>query len=134
MWMILAFVGLSVFLIGLLQWARSGASLWRIRTLRRSERHLDRKERERAEGEIRQLERATDRALRTSFKVLGVLAVLMWAFLGATIVFDLLGLGWTDRVSIRARMFWNEGAHQNTRYNTTERNDILRGMGEKMRK
>ena len=92
MWTFLAFAALTVFLLGLVQWARSGAGIWRIRSIRRSEGTLSTAEKREAEAEVQRLERSTDRLLLMSLKLVGVVALLVWVVLGVSMVIDALGL------------------------------------------
>ena len=134
MWLILTFIGVSVFVLGLLQWARSGAALWQIRTIRREEASLSAEERKTAEGEVRRLEQATDRALIASFRILGFLAIATWLLLGVTILLDFFGIDWASGASIRARMYWNTPAPGVTRSGAVTRNDVLKNIGGSLRK
>ncbi|MBR1671577.1 MAG: hypothetical protein IJ702_01485 [Fretibacterium sp.] len=139
MWILLAFVAFTVFLLGLLQWARSGAGIWQIFTLRRRERALSGEEREKAKGEIRRLERSSDRALLASFRMLGFLALGIWVVLLVIMVINFLGMGnWMDNhlntLSLRARSYWNTGLPDNGPQSTPERQNILRNMGVNLRK
>ena len=130
---ILVCAGLAVFIMGLMEWARGGASLWRIFSIRREEYGLDAGERRDAENEVRQLERATDRALHTSFRILGFLAIFVWLLLGVSVVLDLLGVDWSGAFSSRAHLYWstNTGGEVG---NAANRSNILRSLGSNMRK
>ncbi len=134
----LAVFGLAVFLFGLVQWARGGAALWSLLRLKRKARSADSAERTREDAELRRAERATDHFLRSSFRVIGILAIVMWLFLGATVVLDLLGIDWMDRISSRARTFWGSPVYNRapvtTTHAPTKRNNILKSLGEKLRK
>lgn len=128
----LGVLGLAIFLVGLVQWARGGAALWSILRLKK-----DAQSAERAQSEIRRAEKATDHFLRSSFRVIGILAVVMWLFLGLTLVLDLMGVNWIDRISGRARAFWGSPVYNQapvTTHSPASRNSILKSMGEKFRK
>lgn len=134
---LLLVLSLAIFLIGLAQWARSGAALWSVLRARKSEAPEDGPEQARQNTELRRMERMTDRLLLSSFKVIGVLAVAMWLFLGLTVLLDLMGINWADRISLTARRFWGSPVynHAPARPNTPSgRNDILRSLGDKLRK
>ena len=53
-----SFIGVTVFLFGLYQWASGGAALWRIFTLKKMEKVLPYEEKRQAELEVQQLERS----------------------------------------------------------------------------
>ena len=136
MWLILAFIGASFLLIGILQWAQSGAGLWRIMKIKREEKFLlDDDRREEDEAEVRRLEEATDRSLRTSFRILGALALILWLFLGASVILDLLGIDWASALSGRARVYWSASPGAGGRSQSTpQRDNILRNMGQNLRR
>ena len=76
---------------------------------------------------MRRLERATDRALLLSFRILGYLAIVLWLMLGASLLMDFLRMDWTSR--FRARQYWNADTEA-----VPDRNVILRSIGSKLRK
>ena len=119
--------GIVFFGLGLWQWARGGSGLWQILNLRRREKTLTAEERLEAEGTVHRLERATDRALLLSFRILGYLAIVLWLMLGASLLMDFLGGDWTSR--FRARQYWNADTEA-----VPDRNVILRSIGSKLRK
>lgn len=120
-------VGIVFFGLGLWQWARGGSGLWQILNLRRREKTLTAEERRKAEGAVRRLERATDRALLLSFRILGYLALVLWLILGASLLMDFLGVDWTSR--FRARQYWSADTEA-----VPDRSAILRSIGSKLRK
>ncbi|MBQ9420123.1 MAG: hypothetical protein IJU31_07100 [Synergistaceae bacterium] len=133
MWVLLGFIGVTVFLLGLYQWAQGGASLWRIFRLRREEKNLSREERRAAEDEIKQLERTADRTISASFRIIAVLAVLVWIFLGVTMILEMFGINWVSTFSTRARTYWSQPGVE-SQINTPSRNDMLRNMGNSLRR
>ena len=133
MWVLLGFIGVTIFLLGLYQWAQGGASLWRIFRLRREERTLSREERRAAEDEIRQLERTADRTISASFRIIAVLAVLVWVFLGVTMILEMFGINWVSTFSTHARTYWSQPGVE-SQINTPSRNDMLRNMGNSLRR
>ncbi|MBR0094062.1 MAG: hypothetical protein IJP91_02160 [Synergistaceae bacterium] len=133
MWVLLSFIGVTIFLLGLYQWAQGGASLWRIFRLRREERTLSREERRAAEDEIKQLERTADRTISASFRIIAVLAVLVWVFLGVTMILEMFGINWVSTFSTHARTYWSQPGVE-SQINTPSRNDMLRNMGNSLRR
>jgi xanthine/uracil/vitamin C permease (AzgA family) len=96
----------AIFLFGLVQWARSGAVLWDIFRLAESSR--DPKAWQDAAERMRSMESAMERLLRSSFRVLVTLAVVVWLFVVVVVIVDALGLGWLDGMSFQAnRLFGN---------------------------
>ena len=140
---VLALIGMTVFIFGLLNWAQSGATLWQIFRLKWKNRfrRLRPLEREDLENEIKNLERSTDRYLLASLRIICMLAVLTWVFLAVTVVLRSMGINWLDNVSAQARSYWSgvslsrlkddPSADPNNR--VTMRNDILQGMGTKLK-
>lgn len=130
-----AFIAATVFLIGLYQWAQGGASLWRIFTLRRHEKDLTRAEKVDAEREVKQLEQTADRTISASFRIIAVLAVFLWVFLGVTMLLELFGINWISYVSTQAKTYWSNPAVTSTTPNLNQsRNDTLRNMGNNLRR
>ncbi|MBQ7732683.1 MAG: hypothetical protein IJT58_01515 [Synergistaceae bacterium] len=136
MLLILSFVGVTFFLIGLYQWAQSGASIWRIFSIKRHEREdgLTSAERIQAEREVRQLEQSADRTLGASFKILAVLAVLTWLVLGLTMILDMFNIDWTGTLSARARSYWATPGVISPSSTSQGRNDMLRNLGSNLRR
>ena len=134
MMVLLAFVGVSVFLLGLYQWALGGASLWRIFTLRKMEKDLPAEERRQAEREVQQLEKSADRTISASLRIIAVLAVLVWVFLGMQMILELFGVNMIGSISSTARTYWSQPGVQNTQSPTQMRNDMLRNMGNNLRR
>ena len=106
MWFLLGFVGATVFLAGLYQWAQSGAALWKIFSIRRSESSLSRDEIKAAEWEVQKLEQAADRTITASFKIIAALAVIVWLFFGVTMLLDMFGINWISTLSSKAKVYW----------------------------
>ena len=131
---ILAFVALTVFLIGLWQWALGGASLWRIFTLKRMERDLPSDERRQAEREVRELEQNADRTISASLRIIAVLGVLIWVFLGMQMILEMFGVNMIGSITTTARSYWSQPAVQTNQSNTQMRNDMLRNMGNNLRR
>lgn len=132
MGMLLAFIAATIFLFGLYQWALGGASLWQIFRIRRGEKGMSRDEKKEAEREIKQLEQSADRTITTSFRIIAVLAVLMWIFLGVTMVLDWFGINWISTLSSRAKQYW--AAPGVSQQSTQTRNETLRNMGNSFRR
>ena len=128
---LLIIVGLAVFLFGLIQWARGGAALWFLLRLKRGARPSNPLKRAWESAEIRRAEKATDQLLRSSFKVIGILAIGMWLFLGLTVLLDLLGVDWVSRISTRAQTFWGSPVYNRTPATTqspARRGDIMKSL------
>ena len=134
MMVLLAFIAVSVFLVGLYQWALSGASLWRIFTLRKMERDLPRDERVQAEQEVKQLEKSADRTISASLRIIAMLAVLVWVFLGLQMILELFGVNMIGKITTTARQYWSQPQVQGTQSPTQMRNDMLRNMGNNLRR
>ena len=138
MLLLLGVLALALFLFGLVQWARSGASLWTLLRLKRGGRPSSPSERIREESEIHRAEKLTDQLLRSSFRVICVLALGMWLALGIVVLLDLMGIDWIDRLSTRARTFWGSPVYRNfpaaTVHTPTRRDNFLKLMGESMRR
>ena len=132
MLVILGFIAMTVFLFGLYQWAKGGATLWQIFRIRKSEKGLPRDERKKLENQIQQLERSTDSTLRASFRLLAFLAVFLWAALGITMVLDMMGIDWVGRLTAKAQQYWSQ-TPANTSL-TQNRSNVLRNMGNNLRK
>ena len=99
---LLSFIGVSVFLFGLYQWAQSGASLWQIFRLRKMEKDLPAAERAQAEREVKELERNADRRISASLRIIAGLAVFVWLLLGLQMVLELFGVNMIDHVNCSA--------------------------------
>ena len=134
MMVLLGFIGVSVFLLGLYQWALGGASLWRIFTLRKMEKDLPAEERKQAEREVKQLEQSADRTISASLRIITVLAVLVWVFLGMQMILELFGVNMIGSISSTARTYWSQPTVQNSHSPTQMRNDMLRNMGNNLRR
>ena len=132
MFTLLAFVAATIFLLGLWQWAQGGASLWRIFRLQK-EKHSTREEKVQAEREIKELERNADRTITASFRIIAMLAVLVWLFLGVTVVLRMFGVDLVGKLSSHARAYWSQPA-VNSNSPTQQRNDMLRNMGNSLRR
>ncbi len=130
---LLAFVAATIFLLGLWQWAQGGASLWRIFSIRRNEKDLTREEKAQAEREVKQLEQAADRRISASFRIIAILAVLVWIFLGVTMILEMFGINWVSTLSSRAKAYWSNPAVE-SQHNTPSRSDMLRNMGNNLRR
>ncbi|MBR6900720.1 MAG: hypothetical protein IKN30_01485 [Synergistaceae bacterium] len=128
------FIGASIFLIGLFQWAQGGANLWRIFRIKREEKNLTREEKRAAEDEIKQLERAADRTIGASFRIIAFLAVLVWIFFGVTMLLELFGINWTSTFATHAKTYWSRPNVDSQIGNVQSRNDMLRNMGNSLRR
>ena len=131
---LLAFVGVSVFLVGLWQWALGGASLWRIFAIRKMEKDLPAEERMQAEREVRELERSADRTISASLRIIAVLGVLVWVFLGMQMILELFGINMIGTISTTARSYWAQPGVTSSQSPTQMRNDMLRNMGSQLRR
>ena len=131
---LLSFIGVTVFLFGLYQWASGGAALWRIFTLRKMEKDLPSEERMQAEREVKQLEANADRAVSASFRIIAGLAVAVWIFLGVQMILELFGVNMIGSISSTARHYWSQPQVQNSNSPTHMRNDMLRNMGNNLRR
>ena len=134
MMVLLAFIGVTIFLFGLYQWALGGASLWRIFTLRKMEKDLPAEERRQAEREVQQLEKSADRTISASLRIIAVLAVLVWVFLGMQMILELFGINMIGSISTTARSYWSQPGVQTTNSPTQMRNDMPRNMGNNLRR
>ena len=131
---LLSFLGVTVFLFGLYQWASGGAALWRIFSLRKMEKDLPSEEKLQAEREVKQLEQSADRAVSASFRIIAGLAVAVWLFLGLQMILELFGVNMIGSISSRARQYWANPQLQNSNSPTQMRNDMLRNMGNNLRR
>jgi len=139
-----------IFLFGLVQWARSGALMWDIYELLHGHQSSGITEagkpnedarKEDIQKSIQRMESNMDSLLRSSVKVLGILAICVWFFVAFSFVTDMLGLYWTDRISSPNRVIGNPAARSTT--GTTNRvtpargsarNDRMREMGSSFRR
>ena len=136
MWLLLGFLGATVFLFGLYQWAQGGATLWRIFRIKREEKegHLSREERREVEKEVEKLEKAADRTITASFKIIAILAVFFWLFFGVTLLLDMFGINWIGTFSSRAKTYWSQPGVTTNHISTQGGNDMLRNIGAGVRK
>ena len=151
---LLAIVGV-IFLIGLVQWARSGAILWDIHQLLKHRHSLstdttattemDRREKlspgETLQKSIQHMEITMESFLRSSIKVLSVLALCVWIFVMISVVVDMLGLDWLDRLSFSTNRLIgsptaraNRSAFNYNRAGGASRGNTLRGIGSGLRR
>lgn len=131
---LLAFIAVTIFLIGLYQWALGGASLWRIFSLRKMQKDLPAEERRLAEREVQQLEQTADRTISASLRIIAILGVLVWVFLGLQMILELFGVNIIGSISSRARTYWSQPNVQSSQSPTQMRNDMLRNMGNSLRR
>jgi xanthine/uracil/vitamin C permease (AzgA family) len=134
-----------VFLFGLVQWARSGAVLWDILRLNQSRPArgvIVTAENQEADARsitaLRNMESVMDGLLRSSFRVLGVLALGVWLFVIASVIIDALGLDWLDSLSFQANRFWGSPATRSS-YGATHRSgrdrvNVFRSLGSVLRR
>lgn len=134
MGILIGFIGATIFLLGLYQWAQGGASLWQIFKIKRDEKNLSREEIKEAENEIKKLERAADRTISASFRIIAVLAIIVWLFFGITMALDMFGIDWLSTFTTRAKKYWTKPGVESSQINTTSRNDMLRNMGNSLRR
>ena len=128
-----AFIGVTIFLFGLYQWALSGANLWQIFRIRRGEKGMSRDEKKDAEREVKKLEEAADRTISASLRIIAFLAVFVWLFLGVTMILELFGINWVSSMYSRAKTYWSAPGMQ-SQQSTQTRNDTLRNMGNSFRR
>ena len=133
MGLLFAFIGATIFLFGLYQWALSGASLWQIFRIRRGEKGMSRNEKKDAELEVKKLEEAADRTISASLRIIAFLAVFVWLFLGVTMILEFFGINWVSSMYSRAKSYWSAPGMQ-TQQSTQTRNDTLRNMGNSFRR
>ena len=133
MGLLFAFIGVTIFLFGLYQWALSGANLWQIFRIRRGEKGMSRDEKKEAEREVKKLEEAADRTISASLRIIAFLAVFVWLFLGVTMILELFGINWVSSMYSRAKSYWTAPGMQ-TQQSTQTRNDTLRNMGNSFRR
>lgn len=130
---IFAFIAATIFLIGLYQWALGGASLWQIFRIRRGEKEMSSEEKKAAEREVKQLEASADRTISSSLRIIAVLAVLVWLFLGVTMILDMFGINWVSSMYTRAKTYWAAPGME-SHVSTQNRNETLRNMGNSFRR
>lgn len=132
----IALICVTIFIFGLMNWARGGAGIFQIFRLKRRESSLTEEEKIAAEREVKRLERLADNSLRASFRIIGVLAIFIWLFLAITVIFNALGINWVNELSSRARVYWSGASITHTGHtpnSAAARNDILRGMSGNMK-
>ena len=85
------------------------------------------------QAEIKKLETFTDRALRTSLKLIGFMALFVWLFLGVTTVLNMFGVDLIGSLTARAQKYWAspEVASKNAAKN---RNSTLKALSSGVRK
>ena len=143
MWFLLGFVGATVFLAGLYQWAQSGATLWKIFAIKRKESSLSRDEIRAAEKEVQKLEKAADRTITASFKIIAALAVIVWLFFGVTMLLDMFGINWISTLSSKAKVYWTntnvtsvttDSHSKSSKAPAPNRNERLKSMSSGLKK
>ena len=150
--MILLVIVVVVFLFGLFQWARSGAVFWDMHLLLKRGggpsdpadlTEMDRREsarrKEVMDSTIQRMETSMDGFLRSSFKVLGVLALCVWMFVTFSLIVDALGLSWLDRLSFSANRVMGSPVvrgrtSSSSSFTTGGRGDTFRSMGAGFRR
>lgn len=96
---------------------------------------LPREEKLIAEREVKELEQAADRTISASLRIIAVLGVLVWVFLGMQMILELFGVNMIGRITSTARTYWSQPAVQNSNQSPTQmRNDMLRNMGNNLRR
>lgn len=136
---LIGFIVMSVFLLGLWQWAQGGASLWQIWRIRHSlpnrKKELSREEKKQAEREVRELEKAADRRISASFRIVAILGGILWLLFGVSVILGMFGISWTSYIATTARQYWsNPAVQQTSQSNTQQRQNMLRNMGAGLRK
>ena len=84
--------------------------------------------------EVKQLERNADRTISASLRIIAVLAVLVWVFLGLQMILELFGVNMIGKITTTARQYWSQPQVQGTNSPTQMRNDMLRNMGNNLRR
>ncbi|MBQ7193478.1 MAG: hypothetical protein IJR98_03805 [Synergistaceae bacterium] len=130
---IFAFIAATIFLAGLYQWALGGANLWQIFRIKRDEKEMSSEEKKAAEREVKQLEASADRTISSSLRIIAVLAVLVWLFLGITMILDMFGINWVSSMYTRAKTYWSAPGME-SHVSTQSRNETLRNMGNSFRR
>ena len=133
MGIIFAFIAATIFLVGLYQWALSGASLWQIFRIRRGEKEMSSAEKKAAEREVKHLEESADKSISSSLKIIAVFAVLVWLFLGVTMILEMFGINWASSMFARAKSYWSAPGVE-SHISTQNRNETLRNMGNSFRR
>ena len=62
-----------------------------------------------------------------------MLAVFVWLFLGVTVVLRMFGVDLVGKLTTHARAYWSQPA-VNSNSPTQQRNDMLRNMGNNLRR
>ena len=65
--------------------------------------------------------------------IIAMLAVLVWLFLGVSVVLRMFGIDMIGRMTTHARAYWSQPA-VNSNSPTQQRNDMLRNMGNNLRR
>ena len=152
---LLLFIGFGIFAFGLFQWALGGESLWKMFKLRRKLEKQDSKgrpwrdtpqiraeERARAQEradtrtELENLEKSADSVLRSSLRIVGMLAIGAWLIVGLMFLLDALGVNWAHRLTTHASSYWKAETPNNMFDKNTNaaRNDMLHKMGTGVKK
>ena len=71
--------------------------------------------------------------ISSSFRIIAVLAVLVWLFLGITMILDMFGINWISSLSTHAKSYWTQPGME-SQQNSQSRNDMLRNMGNNLRR
>ena len=119
----LMIISSAVFLFGLIQWAKSGALLWKIRHMSLN---VSNNKKGSPQITIQKMETQTDRLLRTSFKVLGALALCVFIFTITTVV---MNIDWSTKKYAAGSVIGSTTERAGFNGN---RNDALRSMGKKL--
>ncbi len=69
-----------------------------------------------------------------ALRLLGVLAVCVWLFVTVTVVVDMLGLDWLDRLSTTANRFLGTPSDRSVTRGAAVRNSTLRSIGSGFRR
>ena len=141
---LLLVVFVVAFLFGLVQWARGGALLWDIvrRTPPKGPAGNDASDGDLQKAKLREketlqdLESVADRLLRSSLRVLGILALSVWLFIIASVVLDVLGFDWMERLSFRTNQMWGDPTTRSgarSPQSGAGRGHVLRSLGSGLR-
>ncbi|NLL37161.1 MAG: hypothetical protein GX256_06530 [Fretibacterium sp.] len=129
-----------VFIFGLIQWARGGAVLWDIFRIQETNDPASPSSAARRADRIRDMEKASDVLVRSSFRAIGVLALVTWLFLSLVLLFDSMDLDLMDRLSYKVRSIWGNPVVRAGGTSTTgdrlgnRRQDTFKSLGSGLRR
>jgi hypothetical protein len=86
---------------------------------------------------VRDLEITTDNLLRSSFRILGMLALVVWLFVIASVIIDVLGLDWLDRLNFQTNRLTGDPyarSAYNPRNQGVNRGNVFQSLGSGLRR